>query len=101
MVVNLIQSQLNDLKISTGDVGRYWMHQANANMNRVILEKLLGKEIPEDKAPIILDEYANTSSAGAVIAFHKYHEDLSPGTIGLLCAFGGGYSVGSIVFEKC
>ena len=50
--------------------------------------------------PIVLNEYANTSSAGSIIAFHKYHEDLKKGDIGVICSFGAGYSVGSLIVEK-
>jgi beta-ketodecanoyl-[acyl-carrier-protein] synthase len=49
---------------------------------------------------VILDEYANTSSAGSIIAFHKYHGDLNAGDLGLICSFGAGYSVGNVVVRK-
>ena len=38
--------------------------------------------------------------AGAIVAFHKFHEDLSPGDKGLICSFGAGYSVGSLLVER-
>lgn len=41
-------------------------------MNHLIVKKLLGREVAEEDAPVILDRYANTSSAGSVIAFHLY-----------------------------
>ena len=46
---------------------------------------------------MILDEYANTSSAGSIIAFHKYKDDLKAGDLGVICSFGAGYSIGSVV----
>ena len=49
---------------------------------------------------MILDEYANTSSAGCIIAFHKHHADFAPGDIGLLSGFGAGYSAGSVVVRR-
>jgi beta-ketodecanoyl-[acyl-carrier-protein] synthase len=49
---------------------------------------------------VVLDEYANTASAGSIIAFHKYHEDLSPGDKGIICSIGAGYSIGSLIVEK-
>jgi beta-ketodecanoyl-[acyl-carrier-protein] synthase len=52
------------------------------------------------EAPNILAEYANTSSAGSVIAFHKYSEDMKAGDTGLLCSFGAGYSAGSVILKK-
>ena len=49
---------------------------------------------------MILDEFANTASAGSVIAFHKHRDDLVAGDIGVICSFGAGYSVGSVVVRK-
>jgi beta-ketodecanoyl-[acyl-carrier-protein] synthase len=69
-------------------------------MNQLILKRLLGRPANEDEAPIVLDEYANTSSAGSVIAFHRHQAGLEPGDLGVLCAFGAGYSAGSIVVRK-
>jgi beta-ketodecanoyl-[acyl-carrier-protein] synthase len=57
-------------------VKRFWLHQANLSMNHLIVKKLLGREATEEEAPVILDTYANTSSAGSVIAFHTYQDDL-------------------------
>lgn len=49
---------------------------------------------------MILSEYANTSSAGSVIAFHKHHDDMPKDAIGVLCSFGAGYSIGSVVMKR-
>ena len=54
----------------------------------------------EDEAPVILDTYANTSSAGCIIAFHLHRDDLVAGDKGVLCSFGAGYSIGSLVIQK-
>ena len=69
-------------------------------MNHLIAKRVLGREPSEVEAPVILDEYANTSSAGSVIAFHKYHADFVAGQIGVLCAFGAGYSAGSVILKR-
>ena len=53
-----------------------------------------------DEAPVILDRYANTSSAGSVIAWHLHQQDLPSGALGVLASFGAGYSVGSVVLRK-
>jgi beta-ketodecanoyl-[acyl-carrier-protein] synthase len=100
MVSELLISHLGDLGIAPNSVKRFWLHQANLGMNHLIAKKVLGREPSIEEAPIILDEYANTSSAGSVIAFHKYHDDMKPGDIGVLCAFGAGYSAGSVVVRK-
>ena len=49
---------------------------------------------------IILDEYANTSSAGSIIAFHKHNADFQRGDQGLICSFGAGYSAGTVFVRK-
>jgi len=82
-------------------LSRWWLHQANVNMNTLINKRLLGREATQEEAPIVLDEYANTASAGSIIAFSKNHKDLKKGSIGVICSFGAGYSIGSLVLEKC
>lgn len=85
---------------SNSDIRRWWLHQANINMNNLIGKKLLGRDPSADEAPIVLDEYANTASAGSLIAFNKNHKDLVKGDKGVICSFGAGYSIGSLVIEK-
>ncbi|MDQ5879466.1 MAG: beta-ketodecanoyl-[acyl-carrier-protein] synthase, partial [Pseudomonadota bacterium] len=43
---------------------------------------------------------ANTASAGSIIAFHRHNADLKAGDIGVICSFGAGYSIGSVVVRK-
>lgn len=100
MVAQMLVTHLNDLDIDPQTVKRFWLHQANLGMNLLISKKVLGREPSAEEAPIILDEYANTSSAGSVIAFHKYHEDMQAGDVGVLSAFGAGYSAGSVVLRR-
>ena len=100
IVSNHILDHLNDNNIEKEKVKRFWLHQANFSMNQLISKKVLGREPQGQETPIILDEYANTSSAGSIIAFHKHSEDLKKGDLGVICAFGAGYSVGSILIEK-
>jgi beta-ketodecanoyl-[acyl-carrier-protein] synthase len=99
-VATQISGQLGALEIGPEQVKRFWLHQANLSMNQLISKRVLGREATEDEAPTILDEYANTSSAGSVIAFHKHHADFKPGEIGVLCSFGAGYSIGSVILRK-
>lgn len=82
------------------DLRRWWLHQANINMNTLISKRLLGREATLDEAPVVLDTYANTASAGSVIAFHLYNKDLQSGDYGILCSFGAGYSIGSLLIQK-
>jgi beta-ketodecanoyl-[acyl-carrier-protein] synthase len=99
-VASQISAQLEKLGIPPAQVKRFWLHQANLSMNQLISKRVLGRDATADEAPTILDEYANTSSAGSVIAFHKHHADFRPGDIGVLCSFGAGYSIGSVILRK-
>jgi beta-ketodecanoyl-[acyl-carrier-protein] synthase len=81
-------------------VRRYWLHQANLGMNQLIVKRLVGQEVGDDIAPIILSEYANTASAGSIIAFHHHRGGMQAGDVGVICSFGAGYSVGSVVVRK-
>jgi beta-ketodecanoyl-[acyl-carrier-protein] synthase len=100
MVGELITDHIARLGIAPEQLRRLWLHQANAGMNRLIAQRVLGHEASEDESPTVLDTYANTSSAGSIIAFHLNHEDLKPGDTGLICSFGAGYSAGSVVIRK-
>ncbi|WP_312232230.1 beta-ketoacyl-ACP synthase III [Pseudomonas sp.] len=100
MVAELIAAHLQENGLDVADVKRFWLHQANLNMNQLIARKLLGRDPEAHEAPVILDTYANTSSAGSVIALHKHQDDLPPGTLGVLSSFGAGYSIGSVILRK-
>jgi beta-ketodecanoyl-[acyl-carrier-protein] synthase len=69
-------------------------------MNDMIARKVLGREPGPGENVIILDTFANTSSAGSIIAFHSANDDFSPGENGLICSFGAGYSAGTVFVEK-
>jgi len=100
MVSELILAHLAENSLEPSALKRLWLHQANLGMNEMITRRVLGRDPVAGEAPNILDEYANTSSAGSVIAFHKYNDDLKPGDVGLLCSFGAGYSAGSVILRK-
>jgi len=95
-----IEQHLHALGFEPTQVRRYWLHQANLGMNQLILKRLVGRDVGDDLAPVILSEYANTASAGSIIAFHEHHADLEPGDLGVICSFGAGYSVGSVVVRR-
>ena len=99
-VAEQITEQLEKMSIEPDALKRIWLHQANRNMNELIAKKVLGRTPSEIESPTILDEYANTSSAGSIIAFKKYNEDFLPGDLGVLSSFGAGYSIGSIVLKR-
>ncbi|MCH8552773.1 MAG: beta-ketoacyl-ACP synthase III [Natronospirillum sp.] len=95
-----IAGHLEQYSLTPTDVKRWWLHQANINMNQLITKKLLGHLASAEEAPIVLDRYANTASAGSIIAFSLHHEDLQSGDYGVICSFGAGYSIGSLVIRK-
>lgn len=96
MVAQMIIDEAERLEIDPTGLRRLWLHQANAGMNRLIAQKVLGHEANADESPTVLDTYGNTSSAGSIIAFHLNHEDLAAGDTGLICSFGAGYSAGTV-----
>jgi beta-ketodecanoyl-[acyl-carrier-protein] synthase len=95
-----IEQHLASLGYEPTHVRRYWLHQANLGMNQLIVKRLIGQEVGDDIAPIILSEYANTASAGSIIAFHEHRDAMKAGDLGVICSFGAGYSVGSVVVRR-
>ena len=100
MVSDMIVDHAADLGIEAPALSRLWLHQANINMNAMIGRKVLGRDPSPAENVIILDEYANTSSAGSIIAFHLHQDGLQPGDTGLICSFGAGYSAGTVFVRK-
>ena len=100
LVSKHILSHLEAEGVPATALKRLWLHQANKSMNDYIGKKVLGREPSPEEQPNILQEYANTSSAGSIIAFAKHAGGMAPGDLGLICSFGAGYSVGSVVVER-
>ncbi|WP_170516576.1 beta-ketoacyl-ACP synthase III [Ruegeria atlantica] len=100
MVSKHISDHMESEGVGSSDLKRLWLHQANKTMNDFIGKKVLGREPEAGEQPNILQDYANTSSAGSIIAFSKYSDDLSDGDVGLICSFGAGYSVGSVIVKR-
>ncbi len=100
MVSQHISEHVNDEGIGAENIKRLWLHQANKTMNDFIGRKVLGRDPAPGEQPNILQDYANTSSAGSIIAFSKYSGDMEDGDTGVICSFGAGYSVGSVIVER-
>ncbi|WP_299655471.1 beta-ketoacyl-ACP synthase III [uncultured Tateyamaria sp.] len=100
MVSQHIAGHMGDEGVEATDLKRLWLHQANKSMNDFIGKKVLGRDPAPGEQPNILQDYANTSSAGSIIAFSKYSDDLAEGDKGIICSFGAGYSVGSVLVER-
>jgi beta-ketodecanoyl-[acyl-carrier-protein] synthase len=100
MVSKHIADHIDDEGLQATNLKRLWLHQANKTMNDYIGKKVLGRDPTAGEQPNILQDYANTSSAGSIIAFAKYSSDMVKGDVGLICSFGAGYSVGSVILER-
>ena len=99
-VSSLIKEHLEECEIPIDNIKGMYLHQANENMNKLISKYVLGHEAERDLAPVVLDEYANTSSAGSIIAFHKHNQSLKKDDLAIICSFGAGYSVGNVIVRK-
>jgi beta-ketodecanoyl-[acyl-carrier-protein] synthase len=100
LVSDMIVEHANDLGVDPTGLKRLWLHQANINMNEMIGRRVLGRDPAPGENVIILDEFANTSSAGSIIAFHRANDDFARGETGLICSFGAGYSAGTVFVRK-
>ena len=100
MVSAHILSHLGDEGFKGDNLRRLWLHQANKSMNDFIGKKVMGRTPEPGEQPNILQDYANTSSAGSIITFAKHSDDIAPGELGLICSFGAGYSVGSVLLRR-
>ena len=100
MVSEMIVEHAADLGVDTTTLKRLCLHQANINMNEMIGRRVLGRDPAPEENVIILDEFANTSSAGSIIAFHRASDDFAKGETGLICSFGAGYSAGTVFVRK-
>lgn len=100
MAAETITTTVQNSGLEISQIQRFWLHQANLNMNLLIARLILGRDATPEESPTILDTYANTSSAGSIIAFHKHQDDLNKDAIGVICSFGAGYSIGCVVVKR-
>lgn len=99
-VSEIITEHLHENDMQASDVKMMWLHQANANMLDLILRTVIGKEADKAIVPSVIAEFANTSSASPMIVFHRHKGDLKSGDLGVICSFGAGYSIGSVLVRK-
>ena len=100
MVSELIVEHCRDEGVDPTALKRLWLHQANKSMNDFIGKKVMGRVPEPAEQPNILQDYANTSSAGSIIAFAQHHDDLDSGDLAVICSFGAGYSVGNVIVRR-
>ncbi len=99
-VSEIITEHLTENDLTAKDVKMMWLHQANANMLDLILRTVVGKEADKAIVPSVIAEFANTSSASPMIVFHRHKDDLQSNELGVICSFGAGYSIGSVLVRK-
>ena len=99
-VSEIITEHLHDNELQASDIKMMWLHQANANMLDLILRTVVGRDADKAIVPSVIDEFANTSSASPMIVFHRYKDALESGDLGVICSFGAGYSIGSVLVRK-
>ncbi len=99
-VSELISEHLAENNLPASEVKMMWLHQANINMINLILRSVVGKDADPAITPTVIDEFGNTSSASPVIVFHRFKDQLQSGDLGVMCSFGAGYSIGSVLLRK-
>ena len=100
LVSKFISTQLEDNNINPDEIKKFWLHQANSRMVNLIVSKIIGSDdFDTNLAPLPIEKFGNLASAGSMFAFNL-HNDLEIGEKGLICSFGAGYSVCSIIVER-
>src|SRR3954468_11154100 len=89
---------LDGAKLTGSDIDILIPHQANV---RIIEATAKHANVPMEKVYVNVDRYGNTSSASIPIAIDEAIEKgrIKPGTTALLCAFGAGFTWGSMVIR--
>jgi 3-oxoacyl-[acyl-carrier-protein] synthase III len=89
---------LDGARLTGKDIDVLIPHQAN---NRIIEATAKHAGVPMEKVYVNVDRFGNTSSASIPIAIDEAIERgrIRPGTTALLCAFGAGFTWGSMVIR--
>ena len=100
LVAKFISEQLEKNNIKPEEISKFWLHQANARMINLIVSKVIGSnDFDTNLAPLPIQKFGNLASAGSLFSFNL-NNDLKSGEKGIICSFGAGYSVCSILVEK-
>ncbi|KRM19394.1 3-oxoacyl-[acyl-carrier-protein] synthase III [Ligilactobacillus hayakitensis DSM 18933 = JCM 14209] len=85
-------------KIDLEEVDYFLLHQANARIIKQVAKKL---KLDEDKFPINIDEYGNTSAASEPILFDELVQSgrIKRGMTIAISGFGGGLTVGTHIIR--
>jgi len=100
LVAEFISTQLEKNNIKADEITKFWLHQANARMINLIVSKVIGNNnFDTSLAPLPIQKFGNLASAGSMFAFNL-NNDLEKGQKGIICSFGAGYSVCSLLVER-
>ncbi|SFS00420.1 beta-ketoacyl-ACP synthase III [Anaeromicropila populeti] len=93
-----IKELLEQTNVDVSEIKYFVLHQANKRILEAVAKKL---NVPEEKFPMNLDKYGNTSSASVPVLLHEMNEKnmLAKGDKIVLSAFGGGLTWGTIIIE--
>lgn len=93
-----VKSVLEKERVSIEDVSLIIPHQANIRILQSLSDRLA---VPIEKIYINLDKYGNTSAASIPIALDEANREgrIRRGDYLLLCAFGGGFTWGALLFR--
>jgi len=93
-VPRLIRDFWNFSNTTVDDYDCYAFHQANLYILKQIAKKL---KIPEEKMPLTLGKYGNTSGASPALTLCETFGNMEGGVLNvLICAFGVGLSWGAV-----
>ena len=91
-VPKLVRDFMKDKNLTSDDVDMLFMHQPNLFIIKNLLKKL---KFPEEKAPLTIDKYGNTSAVSIPITLCDYYGEKKDGVKNmLLLGFGIGLSWG-------
>ena len=100
LVTEIIRSHFAETGVPPTALKRLWLHQPNKTMNDLIGRKVLGRTPERHEQPNSLQDDANTSSTGSIIAFSKHSDDIEVGELGLISSLGAGHSAGSAMVKR-
>lgn len=98
IVPKCVNKLCEDNNIDKSDIKYYVLHQANSRIIQTVAKRL-GE--PEEKFPVNVDRYGNTSGASVPILLDELNRDgkLVKGDRIILCGFGGGLSWGAALIQ--
>lgn len=95
---NDIRTVLEQSGLQIADIKKFIPHQANIRIIRTAMKNL---GLVEDQVAIGVDRYGNTSSASIPLLLSELfdQQELNPGDIIVLAAFGGGLTSGACIIK--